>query len=329
MAAGLAEPAHDLYELIGMRRLFILTAFLGAQAQAGEAWLYQLQNPAPARIEQSGFTKVIMDYSHDGTADEAFTAAEIAPLAAKGRTALCYFSIGEAEEYRFYWKKEWKGAKRPAWLGRENPDWEGNYCVRYWQPEWRERVLQPYLEKIVAQGFSGVYLDIVDGFEYWGDPDSYGPNGETLGPDDPADETEAARRMVDLLAWIKQTGTELRKGPFLVFAQNGERLLSFPGAKKFRAAVDGLGVESLWFHRKKALPEKDTAARLALLREGKKAGLQVVITDYIDDGSGPSGQNGARIREFIARCNREGFDHYAARQNQELDAINRIEGLQP
>ncbi len=306
-----------------MRWLLVLCCL--TSAQAGEAWLYQLQNPAPAQIAKSGFKNVIMDYSHDGTEDEAFTAAEIGPLTAKGRTALCYFSIGEAEEYRFYWKKEWKGSERPGWLGRENPDWEGNYRVRYWQPEWRETVLRPYLEKIVGQEFSGVYLDIVDGFEYWGDSD----NGEKRLPDDPADEAEAARRMVDLLAWIKKTGKELRKGPFLVFAQNGERLLSFPEAKKFRESVDGLGVESLWFHRNKAWPVKDTERRLALLREGKKAGLQVVITDYIDDGSGSAGKNGERIREFIARCDREGFDHYGARQDQELDTISRIEGLQP
>ena len=308
---------------------WLLAFGLLTSAQAGEAWLYQLQKPKPEEIEKSGFAKVIMDYSGDGTEEEAFTAAEIQPLVQNGRIALCYFSIGEAEEYRFYWKKEWKDAQRPDWLGRENPDWEGNYCVRYWKPEWRETVLRPYLEKIVAQGFSGVYLDIVDGFEYWGDPDIYGPKGEKRLADDPADEAEAAQRMTDLLAWVKKTGTELKKEPFLVFAQNGERLLSFPGAGQFLKSVDGIGAESLWFHRKKTLPAKETAARLELLRTGKKAGLQIVITDYIDDGSGPVGKNGERVRKFIGLCDGEGFGHYAARQNQELDTINRIEGLQP
>lgn len=308
---------------------WLLFLCLITSARAGDAWLYQLQNPKPTEIEKAGFKNAIIDYSGDGSADEEFTATEILPLTQDGRIALCYFSIGEAEEYRFYWKKEWKGAQRPEWLGRENPDWEGNYCVRYWKPEWREMVLKPYLEKIVAQGFSGVYLDIVDGFEYWGDPDTYGSKGETRLADDPADEAEAAQRMTDLLAWIKRTGTELKKGSFLVFAQNGERLLSFSGAEQFLKSVDGIGIESLWFYRKKTLPAKETAARLELLRAGKKMGLQIVITDYIDDGSGPVGKNGERIREFISRCDGEGFGHYVARQNQELDAINRVEGLQP
>lgn len=308
---------------------WLLFLCLLTSAPASDAWLYQLQNPKPTKIEKSGFKNVIIDYSDDGSASEEFTAPEILPLTQNGGTALCYFSIGEAEEYRFYWRKEWKGAQRPEWLGRENPDWEGNYCVRYWKPEWRETVLKPYLEKIVAQGFSGVYLDIVDGFEYWGDSDTYGSERETRLADDPADEAEAAQRMTNLLAWIKQTGTDLKKGPFLVFAQNGERLLSFSGAEEFLKSVDGIGIESLWFHRKKTLPAKETTARLELLRAGKKAGLQIVITDYIDDGSGPGGKNGKRIREFISRCDSEGFGHYAAQQNQELDTINRIEGLQP
>jgi cysteinyl-tRNA synthetase len=38
--------------------------------------------------------------------------------------ALAYMSIGEAEEYRFYWQPEWAYAP-PAWLGPENPDWQG------------------------------------------------------------------------------------------------------------------------------------------------------------------------------------------------------------
>lgn len=313
-----------------MKRLgFALFLFTFLRAQAGETWLYQLQNPRPDEIARAGFSKIIIDYSRDGSEGGEFSAEDIAPLTDKGQTALCYFSIGEAEEYRFYWQKKWKTGSRPAWLGRENPNWEGNYCVRYWDPEWRDSVLQPYLAKIVAQGFSGVYLDIVDGFEYWGDPDTYGPEGESRATGDPKDEAEAARRMIDLLAWIKKTGTELRGGPFLVFAQNGERLLSFAESNTFLKAVDGLGVESLWFYRQRNQSADETRGRLKWLREGKKAGLQVVITDYIDDGSGADGQNGDRIREFIGLCDREGFDHYVARQDQELDSINRIEGLQP
>ena len=40
-------------------------------------------------------------------------------------------SVGEAEDYRFYWRKGWK-AGSPSFLGKENPQWKHNYAVRYW-----------------------------------------------------------------------------------------------------------------------------------------------------------------------------------------------------
>lgn len=285
---------------------------------AAACWLYQLQNPDPAEIARSGFAHVIIDGSREG--NQPFTPEELAPLKKAGVTALCYISIGEAENYRPYWKPEWKTAP-PVWLGRENPDWKGNFEVRYWHPEWRETVLRPWLAQIKRQGFDGVYLDIVDGFEYWGDEDNFKPGREIRQPDDPKDEAEAAARMIELVAWIKETSG------LKVFPQNGERLMTF--SPKFIESVDGFGVESLWFRRKARQPLRGTEERLTLLRQARDAGKTVVVTDYIDDGSGLEGKNGERIREFTAFCDREKLGRYVARVNQQLDSINRLPGIQP
>ena len=78
-------------------------------------------------------------------------------------------SIGEAEDYRFYWDDSWSTGD-PVWLDRENPNWAGNFKVRYWEDEWQEIVLSganSYLGGILSAGFDGVYLDIIDGFEYF------------------------------------------------------------------------------------------------------------------------------------------------------------------
>ena len=85
------------------------------------------------------------------------------------RLILSYLSIGEAENYRYYWQKEWD-INPPSWLEEENPDWSGNYKVRYWDKEWREIIFgnpDAYLDKILKAGFDGVYLDLVDSFEYF------------------------------------------------------------------------------------------------------------------------------------------------------------------
>ncbi len=106
----------------------------------------------------------------DGT---PFTAAEVERLKQKAnggkRLVICYMSIGEAEDYRHYWQSDWKRHK-PAWLARENPEWRGNYKVRYWDPAWQEIICgsgDSYLNRILAAGFDGVYLDIIDAFEYF------------------------------------------------------------------------------------------------------------------------------------------------------------------
>ena len=78
-------------------------------------------------------------------------------------------SIGEAEDYRYYWQADWS-TNPPSWIEEENPDWEGNYIVKYWEQEWQDIIYgndNSYLKKIVDAGFDGVYLDIIDAFEYF------------------------------------------------------------------------------------------------------------------------------------------------------------------
>ncbi|MEE8372615.1 MAG: endo alpha-1,4 polygalactosaminidase [Dehalococcoidia bacterium] len=86
-------------------------------------------------------------------------------------SCIAYMSIGEAEDYRYYWQEEW-GSSSPSWLAEENPDWTGNYKVRYWDPVWQRIIYREddsYLRKILDAGFDGVYLDIIDAFEYFED----------------------------------------------------------------------------------------------------------------------------------------------------------------
>lgn len=85
------------------------------------------------------------------------------------RLIISYMSIGEAEDYRYYWDDSWEPAN-PEWIVAENPDWEGNYKVKYWDSEWKKHILgtpESYLQKIIDAGFDGVYLDIIDGYYFF------------------------------------------------------------------------------------------------------------------------------------------------------------------
>jgi len=93
------------------------------------------------------------------------------------RLVISYLSIGEAETYRYYWDRSWDrnrdgrpDAGAPEWLKAENPKWKGNFKVRYWDADWQAILFgdsEAYLDQIISRGFDGVYLDIIDAFEYF------------------------------------------------------------------------------------------------------------------------------------------------------------------
>lgn len=122
-------------------------------------------------VTATNYDVVIMDlFSNE---NEPYTAVEVDQLRQKAnggsRMVVCYMSIGEAEDYRYYWQSSWSN-NPPSWLSEENPDWEGNYKVKYWNADWQSIIYgnqNAYLDKILAAGFDGVYLDIIDAFEYY------------------------------------------------------------------------------------------------------------------------------------------------------------------
>jgi len=95
------------------------------------SWLYQLQEINIDSIAASSYDLVVIDYSSDGSANGEFTSSQIQQLKNSGKIVLSYMSIGEAEDYRYYWQPGWTEGN-PSWLGPTNPDWDGNYKVRYW-----------------------------------------------------------------------------------------------------------------------------------------------------------------------------------------------------
>ena len=120
-------------------------------------------------LEQTDYDLFVIDLF---CCDQALSADDIQRLKVKKngarRLVICYMSIGEAEDYRWYWQKQWKSTP-PAFLCSENPEWEGNYKVKYWYPDWQTIICgeDSYLSKIIQADFDGVYLDIIDAFEYF------------------------------------------------------------------------------------------------------------------------------------------------------------------
>lgn len=120
-------------------------------------------------LRQSGYDLLILDLFYG---DRALTAHEVRTLQQKPqggrRLVYAYMSVGEAENYRSYWRPEWD-RKKPSWLAERNEAW-GSFHVKYWRREWKNILYgtpDAYLDTILAAGFDGAFLDVVDGYQYF------------------------------------------------------------------------------------------------------------------------------------------------------------------
>jgi cysteinyl-tRNA synthetase len=289
-------------------------------------WGYQLTAPDDELIDlvelgDTPFDLLVIDYSGDGTADHEFPGDRIAALKASPggpKVVLAYMSIGEAEDYRFYWRKEWvrrrkPTAKAPPWLAGGNPDWPGNYKVHYWDPGWQsvlrgvpEGAEKSYLDRIIDAGFDGVYLDIIDGYEYFtGKRNPFGSR------------REPARRMAALVEELARYAREARGQPdFIVCPQNGAEILEELSAAERQAyldAIDCIGAEDTFFYgdRDENNPYRPQRSVIRALQRLRRAGKPVLLVDYVT--------RRPKVDRFYREAERNGFVPYAG--VRELDRI--------
>jgi cysteinyl-tRNA synthetase len=235
-------------------------------------------------IAGCGADLVVLDPFHQSWEFETgrWTAGEIAKIrgASPGRKVVAYISIGEAENYRQYWKKEWdpdedgkpdQGA--PDFLEKVNPDWWGNYKVRYWSKDWRKIVLDE-IAQIMKQDFDGLYLDIVDAFEYF----EYDPKTDSYLDRKKNKETKNSYRedmveLVQAIADLARTG----KKDFLIIPQNAVQLLDI---RDYLKIIDAVGVEDLFTEGEKSQDAENIKYRIAFLDRMKKAKKPVLLIEY-------------------------------------------------
>ncbi len=286
-----------------------LGARAGSSLTAAKNWGYQLQRvhttliPAPLDI-------LVVDYARDEGLQEARTVDEVEALRKRpdgtNRIVLAYMSVGEAENYRFYWRRHWQ-YRAPSWLARENSEWKGNFHVRFWDPGWQRILMdqdrtmldtildivmpsrKAYLDRILEAGFDGIYLDRVDAY-YEGSQER----------------TTAEADMVALVGRLSTYAKQRRPG-FLVVPQNGEELLQFA---PYRKSIDAVAKEDLVLGIAGAEQENtagDLARSIQLLELAKADGKPIFVVEYAQ-----SPNKRALVRE---RLDRRGYIvHFAHRE---------------
>ncbi len=146
---------------------------------------------------------------------DGFSRGDVAAMQDSGKIVVAYLSIGEAEEYRYYWDPD------ASYLLEENPDWAGNWYVDFSSREWQSLIIDDYIPRIRAKGFDGLYLDTLETYHL---EDRY-----------PACSQE------HMTAFVENISTAYRSPSFYLIAQNGLEI-----AADIAPSVDGVGVEETY-----------------------------------------------------------------------------------
>jgi len=311
-----------------------------AQVHAQHQDLLYVLQPDQVTVQELADADVdwlILEPTVDGDLASSFTALEIEQIRSGGacpKKVLAYLSVGEAESYRDYFDASWLDGNdnpipgvAPAWLGPTNPDWEGNYKVRYWMPEWQHIIVgtdagphdSPY-DKIIDQGFDGVYLDIIDAFYFWSSAE------------DGIVERSRAQARTEMIGFVEEIAHHARvirgDADFMVFPQGGADIILNDNDEldaetaEYFVAISGIGQEDVWYDELAAQGAAETAYTLDQLRAYKANGEVVLITDYVINRGNPSATtNNARVSDFLAHVEAEGFIGYGAFNDRALDAI--------
>jgi cysteinyl-tRNA synthetase, unknown class len=268
---------------IGTGAITALLAMLGLQPAASETaaaeravrralferverWGCQYQNIDVAALAASPLDLVVIEPTIDGATKRDASRDEVAALQLKPgggrRLVLAYLSIGAAEEYRRYWRSEWRNTP-PPWLGAADPDWPRSHAVKYWLHEWQTMVVVR-LEELIAAGYDGVFLDRVDAYDWH------------------KDRPTAQAEMIAFVARLREEARK-RSATFLLVGQNAEPLLASPA---YREAIDAVSKESLLtgLHGMGVANTADEIAwSLGYLRQAQAAGLPVLAIEYLDN----------------------------------------------
>lgn len=231
-------------------------------------WAYKLQNMdmpgAVNRIARSRYDMVVLEPTRTDWAsgDQNFNTRRMvnsiknswASDKVHRKLVIAYLDIGEAENWRWYWKwsKNWnKGEKKPgdwpSYILKPDPDgWGGDFPLAYWDGRWKNIIIQgkninslPYgnyqscMDEILKDGFDGVYLDWVEGY------------------DDPSVMAEAKKQgkdpkteMIKFIQEIKNYSRS-RNPNFLIIQQNGADLaVNHP---KLLSQIDAISQEAVWY----------------------------------------------------------------------------------
>lgn len=194
-------------------------------------WHYQLRDTDYQQLANSKYDLLVIDSEPSFRPNRNII--DRLKCAGDGEKLLVsYMAVGQAEEYRYYWQDDW-GVGNPSWIVYPDAFWPGDYYVRYWTPEWRQILMgtpDSRVDRIIDAGFDGIYLDTIDGYEFF-----------------QAENPNAIKDMQKLILDIANYARAKSGNPdFGVFVQNAEELIQLVGPE-WVEPLTGIGKEEPFF----------------------------------------------------------------------------------
>ena len=120
-------------------------------------------------IADTNFDLVVLDLFFNG---EPLTTKDVAQMKMKAnggqRLLLSYVNIGAAENWRYYWKHNYK-LNSPVWLKKKYAGYVNEIYVQFWHEDWKKIIYgnpNSYVKKITDAGFDGAFLDNVEAYYF-------------------------------------------------------------------------------------------------------------------------------------------------------------------
>jgi cysteinyl-tRNA synthetase len=231
-------------------------------------WAYQIQDVGqPGMVDAlvaSHYDMLVLEPTRtDWSSDDKYfdTKTMVARLKASTssndahrKLLIAYIDIGEAEDWRWYWNwsKDWNCLGTPPgdWpdyiLACDPDGWAGNYPVAYWDPDWKDIIIYgenqgthpdrdytSVLDEVIRDGFDGIYLDWVEGFEN----ESVIVAAQAAGKDPAAEMATFIQEMQDYAA--------PRHPGFLIVQQNAAALID--DSPELLSVIDAIAQEAVWY----------------------------------------------------------------------------------
>ena len=120
-------------------------------------------------IQATNYDMITIDLFYN---EKSLTAEDVAKLKTKAnggkRLIISYVNIGAAENWRYYWKRNWQ-LNDPVWLKKKYAGYDDEFYVQYWHEDWKKIIYgnpDSYVKKIIDAGFDGAFLDNVEAYYF-------------------------------------------------------------------------------------------------------------------------------------------------------------------